>query len=106
MTLLWLFVILGISLPRVFWGRGTRIAIWIPGNRYALDPQASVIRWSMLALGVVLIGLGWQLPLARAVWDIVIVMAGSVIVLLFVYFPDLAYYCQRRLRMPDREPRS
>jgi hypothetical protein len=49
----------------------------------------------MLAIGVVLIGVGWQLPFAKAVWDILIVMTGSVIVLLFVYFPDLAYYCQQ-----------
>jgi hypothetical protein len=49
----------------------------------------------MLAFGVVLIWLGWRLPFAKAAWDIVIVITGSAIVLVFVYFPDLAYYCRQ-----------
>jgi apolipoprotein N-acyltransferase len=78
-TLLWLFIVL----------------IWIPGNRQPLDRQASVIRWTMFTFGVVLIWLGWRLPFAKAVWDILIVMAGSIIVLVFVYAPDLAYYLRQ-----------
>jgi hypothetical protein len=54
-----------------------------------------MIRWTMFTLGIVLIWLGWRLPFAKAVWDTLMVMAGSAIVLLFVYFPDLAYYGQR-----------
>jgi len=42
----------------VFWGRGTRIAIWISGNRHSRDRLASVIRWSMLTFGVLLTWLG------------------------------------------------
>jgi hypothetical protein len=61
----------------------------------------------MLTFGVLLIWLGWRLPFAKAVWDILIVMAGSTTVLLFVYAPDLAYYlrqgCERIVGSEDRK---
>jgi hypothetical protein len=63
-----------------------------------MDRTASMIRWIMFTLGMVLIWLGWPLPFAKAVWDTLMVIAGSAIVLLFVYFPDLAYYGQQGLR--------
>lgn len=61
----------------------------------------------MLTFGVIIIWMGWRLPFAKAVWDILIVMAGSVIVLVFVYLPDLAYYlrqgCERIVGSHDRK---
>ena len=40
---------------------------------------------------------GWdqRLPFANSVWDILIVLAGSTTVLLFVYPPDLACYLRQ-----------
>lgn len=96
LTLFWLFLTLAISWRlRPFWGRGSQFAIWIPGNRYPLDWPASMIRWTMFAFGIVLIWWGWRLPFAKAAWDILIATAGSVVVLMSVYFPDLAYYCRQ-----------
>jgi hypothetical protein len=61
----------------------------------------------MLTFGVLLVWLGWRLPFAKAVWDILIVMAGSTTVLPFVYAPDLACYlrqgCERIVGSADHK---
>lgn len=95
MTLLWLFIVLATAWPRIYWGRESRIAIWLQGNRFQLDRQAHIIRWTMCGFGIILIWLGWRLPFAKSAWDVLIVMSGSILVLVFVYVPDLAYYCRR-----------
>jgi hypothetical protein len=52
---------------------------------------------------------GWdeRLPFAKAVWDILIVLADSTTVLLFVYAPGLACYlrqgCERIVGSEDRK---
>jgi hypothetical protein len=51
------------------------------------SPLETTLLWLFLA--------GIALPFAKAAWDIVIVITGSTIVLVFVYVPDLAYYCRQ-----------
>jgi len=91
MTLIWLFIMVGLAGGRLFLGQGMKVAVWIPGNRHPLDRKASLVRWSVLVLGVLLVWEGWQLFFS-AFWDILIVIFGSVIVILFLFVPDIAHY--------------
>jgi hypothetical protein len=105
MTLIWLFIVVGFAGGRLFLGQGMKVAFWIPGNRHPLDRKAWLVRCIGVALGVFLVWEGWQLSFS-AVWDILIVIFGSVILILFLFIPDFAHYsshgfAQRRDQSTD-----
>jgi hypothetical protein len=89
MTLIWLGILFGYSWrlrltpPKPFTS--------IPNHRHVLDRQAQTIRWSLIGVGIILIWQGWRLAMS-AVWDVAIVMAGSLIFVLFFYVPDFGYH--------------
>jgi hypothetical protein len=40
-----------------------------------------------------MIWFGWQLPFRHSLWDIFLAVEGSALEIMFIYIPDLAFYC-------------
>lgn len=91
MTIVWLlFVAIGGG-ARIFLGKGSRIAVWIPGDRHPLDRQASAIRWTLVAIAALMIWQGWRLTM-NAASDVLFVVVGSALLVVFLWIPDAAFH--------------
>src|SRR5215469_18873813 len=95
MVIFWVLVIAALG-AKIQTGEGMRIAVWIPGNRYALNRQASVIRRCLLGLAILLIWWGWQLRM-NATLDVLVVLVGSVLEVVALYIPDLSVHVSNSL---------
>jgi hypothetical protein len=73
----------------IFKGKGVRVAVWISGNRHPLSRQASVIRWCLVVIAVVMVWQGWRLTMKASV-DILLVVVGSCFEIAGLYMPDVA----------------
>ncbi len=90
MTIFWLLFVAGVGLG-VFKGKGVRLAVWIPGNQHALNRQASAIRWTLVGVAALMIWQGWRLTL-EATFDVLFVVVGSFLLVVFLYIPDMAFH--------------
>ena len=90
MTIFWLCLVVAYGLG-IFRGKGVRVAVWIPGNRHSLDRQASAIRWALVAVATLMIWQGWRLTM-NATSDVLLVVMGSFLLIVFLYIPDAAFH--------------
>lgn len=108
MTIFWLLFVGAYGLG-IFKGKGVRVAVWIPGNRHPLDRQASAIRWALVAVAALMIWQGWRLTM-NATFDLLFVVVGSSLLVVFLYIPDAAFYLSvgldRVMRKPTRPQNS
>ena len=80
----------------IFRGKGVRLAVWIPGNQHALNRQASALRWSLVGVAGLMIWQGWQLTM-DAISDVLFVVVGSILLIVFLYIPDTAFHLSNGL---------
>lgn len=92
MAIFWIFLAAPGMGVGIFKGApGMRVAVWIPGNRHRLTRQASGVRWLMVAMGALMIWQGWQLTMSAAA-DVLLVVVGSLMEIVFLYIPDAAFH--------------
>jgi hypothetical protein len=94
MTMLWLALVAVLGL-QIFRG-GTGWIGWIPGNRYPNTRQGMVIRSSFILLAILMIWQGWRFAMSVSA-DVFLVVAGSTLMVVLMYIPDLAHYLSRNL---------
>jgi hypothetical protein len=80
----------------IFRGKGVRLAVWVPGNQHALNRQASALRWTLVGAAALMIWQGWQLTLG-AISDVLLVVVGSFLMIVFLYIPDTAFHLSNGL---------
>ena len=108
MTIIWLLFVAGMGIG-IFKGGRSRIAVWIPGSQHRLNRQASAIRWTFVGVATVMIWQGWRLTMLAA-WDVLFVVLGSLLLVVFLYIPDASFHLwnwlDRILRQPADLPNS
>jgi hypothetical protein len=80
----------------IFRGKGVRVAVWIPGNQHALSRQASALRWTLVGVAALMVWQGWQLKMG-AISDVLFVVVGSFLLIVFLYIPDTAFHLSNGL---------
>ena len=88
MAIFWLAFVVVAGLG-IFKGSGVRLAVWIPRNQHALNRQASALRWTLVGVAALMIWQGWQLTMG-ALSDVLFVVVGSFLLIVFLYIPDTA----------------
>ena len=88
MAIFWLAFVAVVGLG-IFKGKGVRLAVWIPGNQHTLNRQASALRWTLVGVAALMIWQGWQLTMG-ALSDVLFVVVGSFLLIVFLYIPDTA----------------
>lgn len=95
MAIFWL-VFVAVAGLGIFKGRGVRLAVWIPRSQHALNRQASALRWTLVGIAALMIWQGWQLTMS-AISDVLFVVVGSFLLIVFLYIPDTAFHLSNGL---------
>jgi hypothetical protein len=85
--------------PKIFQGRGARIALWINASGLPLSRAASIIRWICVILAVLAVYLGWSLAMSGAA-NVALVVGGSVLLVVALYIPDFSRMLSRAFDRP------
>jgi hypothetical protein len=75
MAIFWILFVAVIGLG-IFKGKGMRLAVWIPQSRKQMSWRGSMMRWTVVLVGILLIWQGWRLTMRTAV-DVVMIGVGS-----------------------------